>query len=1610
MLSSLKQIILERNDKSLAQALNEFVDLYYAEIPDDEIMLHSTEDLYGATLSCWKFIQERKKNEIKIRVFNPDYENHGWRSSHTIVEILTPDIPFLVDSVRMFVNSQNMAIHAIQYAVINVKRDAKHKIKNANLKQQDSQLTAESIIHVEVDLHTNKQVLDGLNAQLQEIMQEVSFCVEDYDNIHKKVEQAITYVNKGCQLRPQSERDEVVAFLKWLGDNHFTFLAYDEFSIEQDENTALVKRDVKQDLGLFRLRKASRSKVKLEEMTTDIQEFITQPKLISFIKSGNRSRVHRPAYPNYVVVKRYDDKGNVIGGIRFLGLYTSVVYIETPWNIPIVRQKLQEVREKSGFDFNNHNGKELNRILEVHPREELFQTSVEHLYKTTTGVLNIQERRQTRVYIEQDPYSRFISCLVYSPRDSYNTEVRLKMEQVLQEEFEPLDIEFNTYFSESILNRTHFMLRIDDKVTAEIDVDKVAYRISQAICSWEDNLRDALIESMGEEKGNKSFNQYRHAFPAGYRETFNTRTAVSDIQHINELFTQHEKPLAMSLYRELEDEENILRFKLFQPNHNVHLSDILPVLENLGLRAMGENPYEIVRKDGQVVWIHNFILQYSLAGTINISEVKQAFENAFRAIWIGKGENDAFNRMVLGSNLGWHDVAILRTYARYMKQIRSAMSETYIADTLCRYVHISQYLVEYFGLKFAINKQDMAQRETAMQACEDKILSSLDDVAQLNEDRVIRRYLELMKATLRTNAYQTDTNGEKKNYLAIKLHPEKISNMPLPRPAFEIFVYSPSVEGVHLRGGKVARGGLRWSDRTDDFRTEVLGLVKAQQVKNSVIVPVGAKGGFIAKNLPKSDDREAFMAEGIRSYQTFISALLDVTDNRKDGKVIAPDNVICYDEQDPYLVVAADKGTATFSDIANEIAIARGFWLGDAFASGGSVGYDHKKMGITARGAWISVQRHFREMGHNVQEQDFNVVGIGDMAGDVFGNGMLLSKHICLVAAFNHMHIFIDPTPNSAESFKERQRLFDMPRSSWADYDKKLISKGGGIFLRSAKSISISPEMRKCFAIKEKHLSPNDLISALLKAPIDLIWNGGIGTYIKASSESNSRVGDKANDALRVNGNEVQAKVIGEGGNLGVTQLGRIEYALHGGKSYTDFIDNSAGVDTSDQEVNIKIMLNDLLLSEDLTEKQRNKIFLSMTEQVSDLVLKHNYRQTQAIKLAYIDCQTRLNEYVRLIRDYESRGRLDRKLEFLPDDESIQERRNNNQGLTRPELSVLISYTKGELKERLNSKTISEDKYLSQMIEQSFPQKLVQDYQQKIYNHRLRGEIIATRLANNVVDYMGITYINRLSDSTGACMEDILRAFIAARDIFSLDEYWQEIESLDYQVATSVQESMMQDMMRLIRRSSRWFVRNRRANLDIGKEVADFKDKVQEIGKKLNQLLTGETLEQYQKQFNERIEKGVPKALANTSSGASNLYSALSIIEAAQQSKRSLTSVSEAYFQVGELLSLNWFMQRINELPTATHWEALARETLRDDLESQQRVLTAALLGHQKAKEKLSDTIERWQNEHKSLFARWHNMLNEAQSMPQIEFSMVSVALRELLDLAQATQHRDLNS
>jgi len=948
-----------------------------------------------------------------------------------------------------------------------------------------------------------------------------------------------------------------------------------------------------------------------------------------------------------------------------------------------------------------------------------------------------------------------------------------------------------------------------------------------------------------------------------------------------------------------------------------------------------------------------------------------------------------------------------------MRQIRVGNSQDFISDTIVKNVHLTKVLVAFFETRFKpeLNKGLSSGSKTVLAKetdVADTLISEfhieLDKVLNLSEDKILRVYLDLMKATMRTNFFQRNEDGSDKNFISFKFKPRLIPNVPLPVPLYEIFVYSPRIEGVHLRGGKVARGGLRWSDRYEDYRTEVLGLVKAQQVKNAVIVPVGAKGGFVAKKLPQND-RDGFIKEGIACYQIFITGLLNVTDNLVDGKVVKPTEVICHDEDDYYLVVAADKGTATFSDIANEISFDKGHWLGDAFASGGSQGYDHKKMGITAKGAWVSVQRHFREMGRDIQTTPFTVIGIGDMAGDVFGNGMLLSRYTKLVCAFNHMHIFFDPSPDHEESFVERKRLFDLPRSSWSDYDAKLISKGGGIFSRSDKSIPISKEMQTMLSITDKKLPPNQLINAILKAEADLLWIGGIGTYVMASSETHADVGDKANDALRITGTELNVKVVGEGGNLGMTQLSRIEFDKKGGRLNTDFIDNAAGVDCSDHEVNIKILFNEILQAGDLTEKQRNKLLVDMTDDVSELVLNNNYRQTQAISIAHRDALSRTEEYRRLINSMESCGKLNRGLEFLPSDEEITERKSLGKRLTRPELSVLISYVKGDLKEELIDSDLPDNPYLISEINAVFPQQIIKKYKTQLHGHRLRREIISTHVANDMVNHMGISFVERLKQSTGATPASISMAYIIARDVFNLDHWWKSIEALDNKVSSDLQMSMMAELMSLIRRACRWLIRNRRSELNVTDNMEKFKKGIAQISKSLPSYLIGSSKDIWVSKYESLKEQGVPEDIAGTVAGASHLYAALGIIEAQDEGDGSLSDVANAYYILGNRLELIWFGQQINKLTPLTHWQALAREAFREDLDWQQRALTVGLLKSKGANKDIEKRIGAWMDQHEELVTRWQHTLTEFKATEDAEFSMYSVALRELLDLAQSTVH-----
>lgn len=1572
-LMKLKELLQKRLGGAQSREVEHFADQFFTYAPEDEIALRPMEAIYGATLSSWSFLNRFSVNQAKIQVFNPDLEQHGWHSNHTVIQILAVDSPFIVDSVRMELNRQGIGIHVIQNIVLWVHREG----GDFNGLAAPGEGTAESYIYLEVDRHTEAELLKGLQAELMISMAAVSVSVQDFLPMKALAADCAASL---AAVGYEQEKD----FTEWLLDDHFTFLACDQVEFHHD--VAKVKKD--SALGVLTLSNL----VHLDE--TDASNLP-----LRLERHGERSRVHRPAYLDLVIISRFNEQNECVGATRFLGLYTSPVYRERPKRIPMIREKVSRILARSGFNPHGHSGKSLEQVLIDLPRDELFLASEEELYNIALKIFYLQERRRACLLVRADKNGKFFSCLYYAPRDLFSTALRLNVQNLLESVFNAQDIEFTNSFSESVLARTHFVLRVNPGQKIP-DLEQLEAEVQELSRSWNDDLHSALVEACGEELGTTRSNIYRESFPVAYREHFTTLHAVHDIEKMELLADQ---PLTMSFYRLLEQSRSVLRFKLFTSEEPLILSDVIPILENLGLRVVGEHPYVVSSVNGKTYWIHDFSLSHRGGSEpIALDEVKDIFQQSYAAIWQGLADNDEFNRLVLGAGLNWREVAMLRAYARYNQQIRFGFSQAYIAETMTRHTQVTRLLVALFRARFEPSRQGRSKVQALVERIESSIVDALDKVDNLNDDKILRRFLELIKATLRTNFFQLDEKGEPKEYQSFKLNPHFIAGIPKPLPMFEMFVYSPRVEGVHLRGGKVARGGLRWSDRLEDYRTEVLGLVKAQQVKNAVIVPVGAKGGFVAKCLPKDGTRDEIMAEGIASYKIFIRGLLDVADNLRSGEVIPPKNVVRHDGDDPYLVVAADKGTATFSDIANEIAESYGFWMGDAFASGGSQGYDHKGMGITAKGAWESVKLHFREKGINTQTDPFTVIGIGDMAGDVFGNGMLLSDKIRLVAAFNHMHIFIDPTPDEASSFIERQRMFALPRSSWADYDSSLISKGGGIFLRSAKSITLTPEMKQCFDIKEDKLSPNDLISALLKAPVDLLWNGGIGTYVKSSEENHSDVGDKANDSLRVNGNELRCKVLGEGGNLGFTQRGRIEFCLKGGACNTDFIDNAGGVDCSDHEVNIKILLNKCIVDGDLTVKQRNDLLREMTDAVAVQVLKSNDRQARALSLALEHAGKSQDEYARLMDRLESEGRLDRALEFLPDAEALLQRKQNHQSLTRPELSVLISYTKAELKELLTQTWITDDPYVKNEIKEAFPEQLVARFPEAVQEHQLKKEIIATQIANAMVNHMGITFTNRMMETAGQSADQVAVAYLVARDVFELREIWEQVEALDNVVSTELQQRMLVDLLRLMRRASYWLLRNvcNRGCFKVQEVIDRFKPAVAEIRASFTDLLSGDIKTHWLQQRQSLIDAGISEDLASRITCAERLYASLAISEVSNDVMQPILNTAKVDFWLGERLQLDWVSERIRQIEPQNHWQLLAREGFNEDLNTQQSRLTRSVLSSDSelAGQELAQS---WLDKNGPGLKRWEHVLEELRLTTDADSATFTVVIRELTELSK---------
>lgn len=1577
-----------------------FIRLYYMNSALEDIEARSIPDLYGTVLSHWELMQHRKPKEVKVRIFNPNYEESGWQSTHTIIQIVTDDMPFLIDSIRMEINRLGLTTHLLIYiGGIKVCRDKKHQVDNilSYHATHDVESTIEAPLYMEIDRQTDPKVLAEIQKNVKRVLKDVQAAVEDWQAMQDRVRESIDELDPEKMVQSADEVNEAKAFLKWMLEDHFTFLGFRDYEMVGEGKERALRLVPHSGLGVLRDYTHSKMLRQYSDLPEEARKIaLSTEHILITSKTNTLSTVHRPAYTDYIGVKRFNEKGELIGERRFIGLYTSIAYGGDPKAIPILRHKVSSVLKKSKLPPRSHAGKDLTHIVANLPRDDLFHATEDELYELAMGILHIQERRQIRLFVRKDAYGRFMSCLVYVPRENFNTTLVNRMEEILRKAFKGLDVTFTTHFSESVLARIHYVIRVDPRKKLEYDVKHIEKKLIEVGESWEDGFHESVLEYFGEERGNALFNRYKYAFPIAYQEMFRPHQAVFDVEHIEKLATKD--TLGMSFYRPLGVAKEVISFKLFRHGHTVPLSDALPLLENMGLRVVGEQPYAITFKNSNKVWINDFSMTYAKEPTFDVEEVKTIFQEAFLKTWNGEAENDALNRLVLEAELHWREISILRAYLKYFRQIGFTFSEQYIAETLVTNAKIAKLLVELFQCYFDPEKGGEAKEEAAH--LEQKIHKALDEVAILDEDRILRRYLSLTHATLRTNYFQTDAEGNYKPYLSFKLDPTKVPNLPLPLPKYEIFVYSPRFEGVHLRAAKVARGGIRWSDRREDYRTEVLGLMKAQQVKNAVIVPAGAKGGFVAKNLPCDGSREQIMQEGIACYQGFISGLLDLTDNLVDGHIETPKNTICYDDQDPYLVVAADKGTATFSDIANTIALERDYWMGDAFASGGSTGYDHKKMGITARGAWVSAEQHFKELGINVDEAEITVVGIGDMSGDVFGNGMLMSSHLKLVAAFDHRHIFLDPHPNPKDSFAERKRLFNLLRSSWDDYDRTKISTGGGVYSRAAKAIRISPEVKELLDIKKDVLVPNQLIKAILKAKVDLIWNGGIGTYVKTTTETNDDVGDRSNDSVRVNGKSLRARVVCEGGNLGLTQLGRIEYDLSGGKINTDFIDNSAGVDCSDHEVNIKILLNSIVTAGDMTEKQRNELLASMEDEVGQLVLKDNYHQNQAISLASFLSGQEVSLYINYLRNLEERNLINRGLEFLPDDKILLERRNAGIGLTRPELCIVFAYSKIILEDAIKGSDLVRDPYLCEFVCNAFPTPLHKKYEKEMRNHYLANQIIATQLTNRMVSEMGITFAYQMMEETGASINAIVRAYAAATRLFDMGTMLRDIESLDYRVDVAVQNEMFVDVTRLVRRAARWLLRNSRGKINITATIDQYAAHIADISNRLPKLLLGDDKDVLDARQQKLMEQKVPADIALKVASTSAIYHALNIVEAAMSQDVEVFRVAKIYFMLADRLNLFWFRERINEYPIDNRWAVLARAAYKGDLDWIQRELTVKVLLDTKARS-IPGKINEWLSRHENLIQRWQSILTDMRSADTKEFAILFVAIRDLLDLTE---------
>ncbi|MFI5588097.1 NAD-glutamate dehydrogenase [Amycolatopsis sp. NPDC051758] len=1615
----------------LAPEIGELIRLYYRHIPAEEIVGDEPVNLVGAVRSHLQLAKHRIPGRPAVRLLNPTVAEDGWAREATVVQVVTDDMPYLVDSIAAEFARDGVQVQRIVHPIVVVTRDLTGELQDvhpdADPGEPPANSAAESWMYIEIDFVTDPNRARELDNRLSSVLGDVREVVEDAEKMAQTACQLAEELETNPPQLPQAEVAEGARLLRWLADGHFTFLGYRRYELvdnpHPDADDPALRAVLASGLGVLR-----QDSLAARGLTAgpDTAASALAPSLLVLTQASAPSTVHRPVYPYYVGVKTFDADGTVTGEHRFLGMFTTTALHENVLDIPVVCKRVREVIHRAGFPMESFSGQRMLEVLQNWPRADLFSADTDSLYSTTTGAITLSDRRRLRLFLRRDPYGRFYSCLVYLPQDRYTTRSRLAMQEVLLEELEGTQLEYSARIGETVLAQVHFMVHTDPARRFEPDTQRIQERLNSAVRSWDDRMVEAVLDErrersdggvavgvLGEESATEQGQRYASIFPEGYKEDFSAEEALADLRSLDSL--TDEGDLALSFYRPLDAEPGERRFKLYLRGEGVTLSKVLPVLQAMGVEVVDERPYELHREDGGACWIYDFGLRVAQkmldeGDDHAVEQLRGRFQDAFEAAWRGDAEVDGLNGLVLRAGLTWRQAAVLRAYSRYLRQAGSAFSQDYIQNTLLNHTQVATKLLRLFEARFDPQLGD-ADREAATEALAGELSAMIDEVTSLDEDRILRRLMAVIRATLRTNYHVTDADGKTRPYLAIKLDPAGVPDLPEPRPRFEIFVYSPRVEGVHLRFGEVARGGLRWSDRREDFRTEILGLVKAQAVKNAVIVPVGAKGGFVVKMPPAqtgdaSIDRDAQLNEGIACYRMFISGLLDLTDNRIEGKTVPAPGVVRHDADDSYLVVAADKGTAKFSDIANEMSAQYGFWLGDAFASGGSVGYDHKAMGITAKGAWESVKRHFRELGKDTQTEDFTVVGIGDMMGDVFGNGMLLSEHIRLVAAFNHMHVFLDPNPDAASTFAERRRLFDLPRSSWDDYDRSLISEGGGIYPRSAKSIPISPQVHAALGLDEgvTALAPMDLIQAILLAPVELLWNGGIGTYVKAEPETHAAAGDKANDAIRVDGKQLRVKVFGEGGNLGLTQLGRIEFARNGGKINTDALDNSAGVDCSDHEVNIKILLDHLVQTGKLEEAQRNELLVEMTDEVGALVLADNYRQNAVLGVSRAHAAPMLSVHARQVQALVSAGAFDRKLEALPSNSEFRELEKAGKGLTSPELATLLAHVKLDLKDQLLASELPDSKVFADRLPEYFPKPLRERFAPAIGEHPLKRQIITTLVANEVVDGGGISFVYRLMEEMNATATDAVRAYAVVTRVFDLPSLWAEIDALDNVVHTDVADEMVLETRRLLDRAARWFLTNRPQPLALLSEINRFGRVLGELVPKIGDLLRGREAESVQTHADELIAANVPPGLARRVSLLLHTFGLLDVTEVAELAEQQIgvdaphspPETAELYYALSDHLDVDKMLTEISKLERGNRWHALARLSLRDDVYGSLRAITLDALKHSDPGSSGDAKIAQWEKTNASRLQRARVALDEIHKSGRLDLATLSVAARQI--------------